>query len=208
MIGLGCSAASRDPIRPCFNGTLPYDGSYIYLEEDFKVTTGTAIPVVIHDYDNITLDDSVFEDWSFETQGGKFYNEYTVVGKVNKYAPGGSPIITQNDTVTITGNITRYDNGEVWDGDDTGNNGYIQFEFNGGGDYCNVYIDIQNSSSITASNVDRVDPHGAFQVSRQITSADGVKWFNMNANNIQWQGGHSAADEPRVRVSNLRMTVS
>ena len=206
MIGLSCSVASRDPIRPCFNGTLPYNGSYIYLESAFKYSDpdGATSPVSIHDYDNISFDDTTIEAYDFEGNLGNVYNES---GSGGKHA--SSVYFSQNDTVTITGNITRLDNGQVWDNDDTSNNGYILFTFNGTtADNCKVYIDIQNSSSITASNVDKVSSDGSFQVSRQITDALGVKWFQIVAEYIEYQGGHSAADEPRVRISNLRMTKS
>ena len=209
MIGLGCSTASRDPIRPCFNGTLPYNGSYIYLEEVFKFSgDGPAQPVSIHDYDNISFDDSTMEAFDYEGDSN-IYSEITGSpgGGTNKYVAGSVFLIPTGSTVTISGHITRLNNGQVWNNDDTSINGFVKFSTSAE-DTFRVYIDFANTSTITASNIDRVSSNGSFQVEKTIANENGVKWFNITSSNIEYQGGHRAADEPRVRISNLIMTVS
>ena len=216
MLGLGCLVSGDDGAEkitvapPTFDGTLPYDGSYIYLEEDFKYETtggtpGATEPVTIHGYNHISFDDSHLESWDFEGSQD-IYNETGLGSAGNKYQDAG---IDQDDTVTITGNIVRYDNGQVYDGDDTSSDGFIKFVFNStSADDCKVYIDIQNNSSITANNIDRVSSDGSFQVTKQISDSGGVARFSMTATSIAPADGNSETMNPGVRMYNLRMTKS
>ena len=201
MLGLGnyisnVNASGDEPI------SLPHEGNYIYLEDKFKITNPNAgaSPVTIHSPNNISFDDSVLEAFSAEVDTQNVYTENVSEALGNKYRPIGS-VLSSGDTVTITGNILRFDNGQVWDGDDTSANGYVSFHINNS-DVFKVYIDIQNTSSISLPYHDRVDSSGAFSVSKVIVQD--ASRFNIVANFIA-DGGVMV---PGVRISNLTMTKS
>ena len=210
MLGLGSSIISSGyceysdaPAAP-YDRSLPYQGSYVYLEDAFRTSNPNAgvSPVTVHSYNNISFDDTVLELYNFEGQTATVYSETTTNQATSKYALAqNSGILQAGDTVTISGNILRYDNGQVWNGNDTNADGNIDFALNGN-DTFKVYIDLQNTSSITQTNRDRVDSNGAFSVSKVL--AGNVTRFTITANVIA-DGGVMI---PGVRITNLTMTKS
>tara|TARA_R110002074_G_C12499768_1_gene662458 strand:+ start:438 stop:1061 length:624 start_codon:yes stop_codon:yes gene_type:complete len=205
MLGLGIlsgvlnsgSAATRGA---AFNGTFPHEGSYIYMTSEFVVTEEVAAgPVVLNSPSDISFDDAFHEGWSFE---GSDWSVYDDSGVGNSYDTADPHYGVSGDTFTITGHVTKA-NGEVWDGDDTGSNGYVFFEFNSS-DIGYVYIDLQNNSSITADNYDKVSSTGAFSVSVTLTGT--FNRFKIRATAINHDDGVQDPGVPGVRLFNLKMT--
>lgn len=215
MLGLGSSTAV-DPARysaaaAAYDRTLPFEGSYIYFEEPFTpVITAdfAAYPTVIESWDTITLDDTVLEAYTHEAESISVYNENAnesttgsgIWGKYKDMVLGSI-----GDTFTLTGSIVRADTNLPWDGDDTTSDGFIYIRITSL-DTFKVYMDLQNTSDITSSEVGRVNSDGTFSVSKQITRIYGT--LTIEANDIGYVGGFDAVDEPRVRIKNLRLTKS
>jgi hypothetical protein len=185
-----------DAITTPTTDSLPIDGDYIFMEQDF-VNPNSPVDdwnVVVVNSDEIKFDDTYNDAPSYTEVDGMFI--YMNSASNNIYSSCG---LLAGTTVTLSGKITQAVNTNTWNNLDTSTDGYVMFRLNND-DELTVFIDQAHNSAGNGAMELNIDSSGNFE--KEWTLSSDVSKFQIKAGNI-WTGDSS---NPGVRISNLSLT--